>query len=170
MIQKFKEFIDESKHPRMTYNSLVEEINTPFMDFADRILNIANHVKDNISETMKKVNDAVEYILETFDDIIVDEPSIDIAYNFKDVEVLFKTNIPGGDEEWEKDESPVLELGDRLSRMFNPKYDKVSVEIHYDTTEEGNAIIRLSADVINEEIFGCEEELVKAIIEMGREK
>ena len=166
MIQKFNEFINESV---VRPTELSDQINTPFMEFADRIVNRANNIKESIEFSLEKLNKSIEYILEEFDDIIVGEPIVEVSYDLSDVEVLFPTNVPNNDEAWETDESPVSDLEYRLFKMFDRKRDKVKADIYYKPTEDGMAYISIEADIVDADTFGCDNELISAIREMGRE-
>lgn len=153
MIRKFSQFINEHYNDQRPL-SVHETINEPFAEFID---NAQEKMDDYISRISKLLHDmdiAIETTQEELADVIVGEPTIKVDKYLSDITVDFQTNVPNNDEAWEADESPALDLEQRVNNLLDIRKNEVRAEIYYKPNEEGNCIITLSIYVIDEENFG----------------
>lgn len=149
MIQKYSSFINEK--PINTL-SVHEEINEPFTAFIERSQERLDSFKQLIAELLKEMDRAIEEVNESFNNIIVGKPEIDIR-DLSEITVKFHTNIPNNDEAWETDESPAQNLEYNLNRWFG-RFKNVRSEIGYKNDAEGNCTIELNMYVIDSDNFG----------------
>lgn len=153
MIRKFSQFINEAYNDQRPL-SVHETINEPFAEFIE---NAQEKMDDYISRINKLLHDmdiAIETTQEELADVIVGEPTIKVDKYLSDITVDFQTNVPNNDEAWEADESPALDLEQRVNNLLDIRKNEVRAEIYYKPNEEGNCIITLSTYVIDEENFG----------------
>lgn len=153
MIRKFNQFINEAYNDQRPL-SVHETINEPFAEFIE---NVQERMDDYISRINKLLHDmdiAIETTQEELADVIVGEPTIKVDKYLSDITVDFQTNVPNNDEAWEADESPALDLEQRVNNLLDIRKNEVRAEIYYKPNEEGNCIITLSIYVIDEENFG----------------
>ena len=153
MIRKFSQFINEHYNDQRPL-SVHETINEPFAEFID---NVQERMDDYISRISKLLHDmdiAIETAQEELADVIVGEPNIKVDKYLSDITVEFQTNVPSNDEAWEADDSPALDLEQRVNNLLDIRRNEVRAEIYYKPNEEGNCIITLSIYVIDEENFG----------------
>lgn len=153
MIRKFSQFINEAYNDQRPL-SVHETINEPFAEFIE---NVQERMDDYISRINKLLHDmdiAIETTQEELADVIVGEPTIKVDKYLSDITVDFQTNVPNNDEAWEADESPALDLEQRVNNLLDIRRNEVRAEIYYKPNEEGNCIITLSIYVIDEENFG----------------
>ena len=153
MIRKFSQFINEAYNDQRPL-SVHETINEPFAEFIE---NAQERMDDYISRINKLLHDidiAIETTQEELADVIVGEPTIKVDKYLSDITVDFQTNVPNNDEAWEADESPALDLEQRVNNLLDIRKNEVRAEIYYKPNEEGNCIITLSIYVIDEENFG----------------
>lgn len=149
MIKDYKRFINEK--PINTL-SVHEEINEPFTAFIERSQERLDSFKQLIAELLKEMDRAIEEVNESFNNIIVGKPEIDIR-DLSEITVKFHTNIPNNDEAWETDESPAQNLEYNLNRWFG-RFKNVRSEIGYKADDEGNCTIELNMYVIDSDNFG----------------
>lgn len=152
MIQKFKQFINESAGAQNPM-SVHDAINTPFTKFAERAQERLDLFLGQIANLLDDMDKAIEEVYTELEGSIVGEPIFDIASDLSEVTVHINTNIPNNDEAWEADESPALDLEHKLYRMFEG-YPKVKDEIFYKPNEDGNCIITLRSYIIDSDNFG----------------
>jgi hypothetical protein len=153
MIRKFSQFINEAYNDQRPL-SVHETINKPFAEFIE---NAQERMDAYISRINKLLNDmdiAIETTREELADVIVGEPTIKVDKYLSDITVDFQTNVPNNDEAWDADESPALDLEQRVNNLLDIRRNEVRAEIYYKPNEEGNCIITLSTYVIDEENFG----------------
>lgn len=153
MIRKFSQFINEAYNDQRPL-SVHETINEPFAEFIE---NVQERMDDYISRINKLLHDmdiAIETTQEELADVIVGEPNIKVDKYLSDITVEFQTNVPSNDEAWDADDSPALDLEQRVNNLLDIRRNEVRAEIYYKPNEEGNCIITLSIYVIDEENFG----------------
>jgi hypothetical protein len=153
MIRKFSQFINEAYNDQRPL-SVHETINKPFAEFIE---NAQERMDAYISRINKLLNDmdiAIETTREELADVIVGEPTIKVDKYLSDITVDFQTNVPNNDEAWDADDSPALDLEQRVNNLLDIRRNEVRAEIYYKPNEEGNCIITLSTYVIDEENFG----------------
>ena len=143
MIKKYKRFIDENHTNKL---SVHEKINEPFTAFIERAQERLDSFKQLIAELIKEMDQAIEEVNESFNDIIVGDPEIEIYRDLSEITVKFHTNIPNNDDAWEDLE---YKLNHWLSRFKN-----VRSEIGYKPNDEGNCTIELNMYVIDSDNFG----------------
>lgn len=149
MIQKYSKFINEK--PINTL-SVHEEINEPFTAFIERSQERLDSFKQLIAELLKEMDRAIEDVNDSFKNIIVGEPEIEIG-DLSEITVKFHTNIPNNDDVWENDESPAQDLEYKLNHWLG-RFKNVRSEIGYKADDEGNCTIELYMYVIDSDNFG----------------
>jgi hypothetical protein len=161
MIQKFEQFINES-HAGGVFDSLRE----PIDGFIERVKERTKIFTERIQEISDNINKAVNDVMEEFGSIIVGEPIVDIdERRLWDVEIRLNTNIPDNDAAWETDESPAMELDNRLYDIVEG-YDGVRASVLSTANKDGNCVICISADIVYKTNFG---EFTDAITKFGEE-
>lgn len=143
MIQKYSSFINENHTNTL---SVHEKINEPFTAFIERSQERLDSFKQLIAELLKEMDQAIDEVNESFNDIIVGDPEIEIYRDLSEITVKFHTNIPNNDDAWEDLE---YKLNHWLSRFKN-----VRSEIGYKPNDEGNCTIELNMYVIDSDNFG----------------
>lgn len=161
MIQDFKQFINESFNQRPL--SVHEEINEPFSEFISTAQERLDTFTSRISKLLHDMDVAIETVQEELADIIVGEPTINNKY-LSDISVKFNTNVPNNDEAWEADESPAIDLERRINDLAIDSRNEVQVEIYYKPDEDGNCILILRENIVDEDNFG---EYTDALIKLG---
>ena len=152
MIQKFSQFINENTNEHEPL-SVHETINKPFADFIFTAQDRLDTFISRLTDLLHDMDIAIETAQEELADVIVGEPTIKVDKYLSDITVDFQTNVPNNDEAWEADESPALDLEQRVNNLLDMR-NGVRAEIYYKPNEEGNCIITLSTYVIDEENFG----------------
>lgn len=152
MIRKFNQFINESLNQKNQL-SVHETINEPFAEFIDNAQERLNVFISHIGKLLHDMDVAIETAKEELADVLVGEPTITVDKYLSDITVEFQTNVPNNDEAWEADESPALELEQRVNNLLDMR-NEVQAEIYYKPDEDGNCIVMLKINVINEEKFG----------------
>ena len=150
MIQKYDRFINENRTNTL---SVHEKINEPFTAFIERTQERLDSFKQLIAELLKEMDQAIEEVNESFNNIIVGDPEIEIYRDLSEITVKFHTNIPNNDDAWETDESPAQDLEYKLNHWFG-RFKNVRSEIGYKADDEGNCIIELNMYVIDSNNFG----------------
>ena len=150
MIKKYKRFIDENHTNKL---SVHEKINEPFTAFIERAQERLDSFKQLIAELIKEMDQAIEEVNESFNDIIVGDPEIEIYRDLSEITVKFHTNIPNNDDAWETDESPAQDLEYELNHWLSG-FKNVRSEIGYKANDEGNCTIELNMFVIESDNFG----------------
>ena len=150
MIKDYKRFINENHTNTL---SVHEKINEPFTSFIERAQERLDSFKQLIAELLKEMDQAIEEVNESFNNIIVGEPEIEIYRDLSEITVKFHTNIPNNDEAWETDESPAQDLEYNLNHWFG-RFKNVRSEIGYKADDEGNCTIELNMYVIDSDNFG----------------
>lgn len=149
MIQKYSSFINENHTNSL---SVHEEINEPFTAFIERAQERLDSFKQLIAELLKEMDRAIEDVNDSFKNIIVGEPEIEIG-DLSEITVKFHTNIPNNDDAWENDESPAQDLEYKLNHWLG-RFKNVRSEIGYKADDEGNCTIELNMYVIDSDNFG----------------
>lgn len=152
MIRNFNQFINESLNQKNQL-SVHETINEPFAEFIDNAQERLNDFISRIGKLLHDMDVAIETAKEELADVLVGEPTITVDKYLSDITVEFQTNVPNNDEAWEADESPALELEQRVNNLLDMR-NEVQAEIYYKPDEDGNCIVMLKINVINEEKFG----------------
>lgn len=152
MIRKFSQFINEDYNDQRPL-SIHETINKPFSDFIFAAQDRLEAFTSRVTDLLHDMDVAIETAKEELADVIVGEPNIKVDKYLSDITVEFQTNVPSNDEAWEADESPALDLEQRVNDLLDIR-NEVRAEIYYKPNEEGNCIITLSIYVIDEENFG----------------
>lgn len=148
-IQKYSRFINENHTNSL---SVHEKINEPFTAFIERSQERLDSFKQLIAELLKEMDRAIEEVNESFNNIIVGKPEIDIR-DFSEITVKFHTNIPNNDEAWETDDSPAQNLEYNLNHWLG-RFKNVRSGIGYKNDAEGNCTIELNMYVIDSDNFG----------------
>lgn len=163
MIKNFNEFINENFYQNDNGN-IYDKINAPFNSFLERVQERVDFVKTKITAKIQIINNAIETILEKFDNIIVGEPEIDIDSDLYSVNVKIHTNVPYDEE----DESPARNLEDDLYSSFRntDSTSNVFVEVETKPDEYGNCIINIESYVVMEKYLGIYTDIIK---ELGEE-
>lgn len=164
MIRNFNQFINENLNDQRPL-SVHETINEPFANFIETAQERLNNFTSRIGNLLHDMDIAIETAQEELADIIVGEPNIKVDKYLSDITVEFQTNVPNNDEAWEADESPAIELENRLNDLLDRRSD-VQVEINYEPNEEGNCVIVLHTFVLEEENFG---DYTDALTKLGEE-
>lgn len=162
MIQGFKQFINESFNDQRPL-SVHEAINEPFSEFISTAQERLDTFTSRIGKLLHDMDVAIETVQEELADIIVGEPTINNKY-LSDISVTFHTNVPNNDEDWAADESPALDLERRLNDLAIDSRNEVQVEIYYKPDEDGNCILILRENIVDEDNFG---EYTDALIKLG---
>ena len=162
MIQKFKQFINESFNDQRPL-SIHDAIDKPFSEFISNAQERLDAFTSQISKLLNDMDAAIESTMEEFADIIVGEPSITVDNDLSEVTVEFHTTAPNNDEAWAADESPALDIERRLRDFLDVK-NSVQVEISGNPDEDGNCVITLHIYVIDEDNFG---EYTDTLIKLG---
>lgn len=152
MIQRFNQFINENFNDQKPL-SVHEAINEPFSDFINNAQERLDIFTSRINELLHDMDVAIETTQEELADIIVGEPIINVDKYLTDISVTFHTNVPNNDEAWAADESPALDLERRLNDLIDRR-NEVQVEIYYKPDEDGNCIIKLYKNIVDEDNFG----------------
>jgi hypothetical protein len=152
MIQRFNQFINESFNAQRPL-SVHEAINEPFSDFINNAQERLDRFTSRINELLHDMDVAIETTQEELANIIVGEPTINVDKYLTDISVIFHTNVPNNDEAWAADESPALDLERRLNDLIDRR-NEVQVEIYYEPDEDGNCIIKLYENIVDEDNFG----------------
>lgn len=150
MIQKYSSFINENHTNSL---SVHEKINEPFTSFIERAQERLDSFKQLIADLLKEMDQAIEEVNESFNNIIVGEPEIEIYRDLSEITVKFHTNIPNNDEAWETDESPAQDLEYKINHWLR-RFKNVRSEIGYKADDEGNCTIELNMYVIDSDNFG----------------
>lgn len=87
MIQKFKQFINESAN----YNN---DVQRPFADFIANIEYNTEAVIDRIKQILQDLSDAIDDITSEYQHIIVGDPIIKVKDDLSDVDVTINTTVP----------------------------------------------------------------------------
>lgn len=153
MIQGFEQFINESFNDQRPL-SVHEAINEPFSEFVSTAHERMNTFTSRINELLHDMDVAIETAQEELADVIVGEPIISVDKYLSDISVTFHTNVPNNDEAWAADESPALDLERRLDDLSIDNRNEVQVEIYYKPDEDGNCIIILRENILDEDNFG----------------
>ena len=153
MIRNFKQFINENFNDQRPL-SIHESINEPFANFLDNAQMRLNNFTERIGKLLHDMDIAIETTQEELGDIIVGEPNIIVDKYLSDIRVEFHTNVPNNDEAWAADESPALDLERRLDDLSIDSRNEVHVEIYYKPDEDGNCIIILRENILDEDNFG----------------
>ena len=162
MIQKFKQFINESYNDQRPL-SIHEAIDKPFSEFISNAQERLDAFTSQISSLLNDMDVAIESTMEEFADIIVGEPTITVDNDLSDVTVEFHTTAPNNDEAWAADESPALDIERRLRDLLDVR-NGVQVEISGNPDEDGNCVIALHIYVIDVDNFG---EYTDTLIKLG---
>ena len=149
MIQKYDRFINENHTNTL---SVHEKINEPFTAFVERTQERLDSFKQLIAELLKEMDQAIEEVNESFNNIIVGDPEIEIYRDLSEITVKFHTNIPNNDDAWETDESPAQDLEYKLNHWLG-RFKNVRSEIGYKAADEGNCTIELNMYVIDNDNF-----------------
>lgn len=157
MIQKYSSFINENHTNTL---SVHEKINEPFTSFIERAQERLDSFKQLIAELLKEMDRAIEEVNESFNNIIVGEPEIEIYRDLSEITVKFNTSIPNNDEAWETDESPAQDLEYKLNHWLS-RFKNVRSEIGYKPNDEGNCTIELNMYVIDSDNFGEFTDVIK---------
>lgn len=152
MIRNFNQFINESLNQKNQL-SVHETINEPFAEFIDNAQERLNDFISRIGKLLHDMDVAIETAKEELADVLVGEPTITVDKYLSDITVEFQTNVPNNDEAWEADESPALELEQHVNNLLDIR-NEVQAEIYYKPDEDGNCIVMLKINVIDEEKFG----------------
>lgn len=152
MIQTFNQFINESANEHEPL-SVHETINEPFADFIFTAQDRLDTFTSKLTDLLHNMDVAIETAQEELADVIVGEPTIKVDKYLSDITVDFQTNVPNNDEAWGADESPALDLEQRVNNLLDIR-NGVRAEIYCKPNEEGNCIITLNTYVIDEENFG----------------
>ena len=163
MIQKFNQFINESFNDQRPL-SIHEAINEPFANFISTAQERLDTFTSQISKLLHDMDVAIETTQEELADVIVGEPTINVNKYLTDISVTFHTNVPNNDEAWAADESPALDLERRLNDLSIDSRNEVQVEIYYKPDEDGNCIIILHENIVDEDNFG---EYTDTLIKLG---
>lgn len=161
MIQKYSSFINENHTNSL---SVHEEINEPFTAFIERAQERLDSFKQLIAELLKEMDRAIEDVNDSFKNIIVGEPEIEIG-DLSEITVKFHTNIPNNDDAWENDESSAQDLEYKLNHWLG-RFKNVRSEIGYKADDEGNCTIELNMYVIDSDNFG---EFTDVLETLGKE-
>ena len=164
MIQKFSQFINESLNDQR-HLSIHETINEPFADFISTVQERLDTFTSRINKLLHDMDVAIETAQEELADIIVGEPTITVDKYLSNVTAAFHTNVPNNDEAWETDESPAIDLEDRLNIILDSR-SEVSMEIYHEPDEDGNCIVMLQINVIDEDNFG---DYTDALAKLGKQ-
>lgn len=164
MIQKYKQFINEGVQQNEL--SVYESINVPFTDFLERTQERIDIFKERIVEIVRRLDQTLETAVTEFDDVIVGEPIIEVDSDLESIDVKIHTNVSNADEEWEREESPTLELEQRVSDWLSDYKNGIQADIYYKSDDDGNCIIQIRTYVVTEDNFG---EFTDAIQKMGEE-
>lgn len=162
MIQKYSSFINENHTNSL---SVHEEINEPFTAFIERSQERLDSFKQLIAELLKEMDQSIEEVNESFNNIIVGEPEIEIYRDLSEITVKFHTNIPNNDDAWENDESSAQDLEYKLNHWLG-RFKNVRSEIGYKADDEGNCTIELNMYVIDSDNFG---EFTDVLETLGKE-
>ena len=162
MIQKFKQFINESYNDQRPL-SIHDAINEPFANFLDNAQMRLNNFTERIGKLLHDMDIAIEAIQGELWDLIVGEPNIKVDNDLSEVTVEFHTTAPNNDEAWAADESLALDIEHRLRDLLDERND-VQVEISGNPDEDGNCVITLHIYVIDEDNFG---EYTDTLIKLG---
>ena len=162
MIQKYDRFINENHTNTL---SVHEKINEPFTAFVERTQERLDSFKQLIAELLKEMDQAIEEVNESFNNIIVGDPEIEIYRDLSEITVKFHTNIPNNDDAWETDESPAQDLEYKINHWLR-RFKNVRSEIGYKADDEGNCTIELYMYVIDSDNFG---EFTDALKTFGEE-
>lgn len=152
MIRNFNQFINESLNQKNQL-SVHETINEPFAEFIDNAQEKFNEFISRIGKILHDMDIAIETTKEELADVLVGEPNIKVDKYLSDITVEFQTNVPNNDEAWEADESPALELERRINDLLD-RHNEVQAEIYYKPDEDGNCIVKLEMNVIDNKNFG----------------
>lgn len=152
MIRNFNQFINESLNQKNQL-SVHETINEPFAEFIDNAQEKFNEFISRIGKILHDMDIAIETTKEELADVLVGEPTITVDNSLSDINVTFHTNIPNNDEAWEADESPALELEQRVNNLLDIR-NEVQAEIYYKPDDDGNCIVKLEMNVIDTKNFG----------------
>ena len=163
MIHKFNQFINESFNDQRPL-SVHEAINEPFSEFISTAQERLDTFASKINKLLHDMDVAIETVQEELADIIVGQPTINVDKYLTDISVTFHTNVPNNDEAWAADESPALDLERRLNDLIIDSRNEVQVEIYYKPDEDGNCIVILHENIVDEENFG---EYTDALIKLG---
>ena len=153
MIRNFSQFINENLNDQRPL-SVHETINEPFAEFIDNAQERLNNFTSRIGKLLHDMDIAIETTQEELADIIVGEPIINVNKYLTDISVTFHTNVPNNDEAWEADESPAIDLERRIDDLIIDDRNEVQVEIYHEPDEEGNCIIILRENILDEDNFG----------------
>ncbi len=153
MIQGFNQFINESFNDQRPL-SVHESINEPFSEFISNAQERLDTFTSRINKLLHDMDVAIETVQEELADIIVGEPTINVDKYLTDISVTFHTNVPNNDEAWAADESPALDLERRLDDLIIDRRNEVQVEIYYKPDEDGNCILILRENILDEDNFG----------------
>ena len=164
MIHKFNQFVNESNSGQNPL-SAIEQFNKPYSEFIERAEERLDIFKQKIAELLKEMDQAIEEVNESFNNIIVGDPEIEIYRDLSEITVKFHTNIPNNDDAWETDESPAQDLEYKLNHWFG-RFKNVRSEIGYKADDEGNCTIELYMYVIDSDNFG---EFTDALKTFGEE-
>ena len=153
-IKKFNDFVNASvavneSHTPKYFNEVYDKINKPFGEFIENVEQRTNYLKETINDLLQNFYKKIEEVMDEFSDVIVGEPQVDMGYDLSDVSVFLETNVPNTDEAWEDNNSPAMQLEDRIIRYFG-----TGVEIHPKPTKEGNCKIEVSSNFLDESVFG----------------
>ena len=162
MIQNFNQFINESFNDQRPL-SVHEAINEPFSEFISTAQERLNTFTSRINELLHDMDVAIETTREELADILVGEPTINVDKYLTDISVTFHTNVPNNDEAWAADESPAIDLERRLNDLIDSR-NEVQVEIYYEPDEDGNCIVILRENILDEDNFG---EYTDALTKLG---
>lgn len=164
MIRKFSQFINEKYNDQRPL-SIHETINEPFVEFIENAQERMDVYISRIGKLLSDMDIAIETTKEELADILVGEPNIKVDKYLSNITVEFQTNVPNNDEAWEADESPALDLERRINDLLD-RHNEVQAEIYYKPNEDGNCIVMLEINVINEKNFG---EYTDALTKLGEE-
>lgn len=162
MIQKYKQFINESVKNEL---SMFDAINTPYTEFLERAQERMDMFKERITEIVTRLDKTLETAITEFKDVIVGEPIIEIDDRyFDEISVKIHTNVSNSNEEWEREGSRTLELEQRVSDWLSDYKNGIRADIYYKSDDDGNCIIQIRTYVVEEDNFG---EFTDAIRKMG---
>lgn len=166
MIQKYKQFVNESVENDQRPFSIHDSINKPYAEFIERAQERLDMYTERIAKLLHDMDVAIEDTQEYLSDVIVGEPIIKVDETFLyDITVQFKTNVPNTEEAWEADESPALKLERRVNDLLDTRNETMA-EIYPDPDEDGNCIIELSITIMREKNFG---EHTEALTKLGED-
>lgn len=152
MIQKYSQFINENDNHKIEL-SAHENINEPFVAFIERAQERLDTFKSKISDLLKEMDTVIEDVIESFTNIIVGEPEIEVDHDLSEITVRIHTSIPNNAEAWESDESPAQDLDYNINQWFS-KYKNTKIDIANKPDEEGNCVIKIRTNVIDSDHFG----------------